>query len=125
MEPHRFASSVVTQRGHKAGGHFCATYIFSHNLPASFPTLEKERGNRETYLKEQEGVVELMGVASLSLMFHGRVGLAHVGGHARAPVKSHKSGVYDNGGDSYLSCARGPCISSPSRRICRGMHGIL
>jgi hypothetical protein len=33
----------------------------SHHLPTSFPMAEKKRGNRETYLKEQEEVVELTG----------------------------------------------------------------
>jgi hypothetical protein len=79
--------------------------MISHRLPASFPIAEKKRGNREIYLKEQEGVVELTGVTSLSLLFHGGVGLAHVGGHARTPAKPGKSGVYDRGGVSYLSCA--------------------
>jgi hypothetical protein len=57
--------------------------------------------------------LSLRGVASLSLVFHGRVGLTCVGGHTRAPAKSRKSGVYDGGGVSYLSYAQGPCISSP------------
>jgi hypothetical protein len=85
----------------------------SHRIPASFPTAEKKRGKRETGLKEQGGLLSLWGVASLSLLFHGGVGLAHVEGHVRAPAKSRKLGVHDSGGVSYLLFARGPCISSP------------
>jgi hypothetical protein len=44
----------------------------------------------------------LRGVVSISLLFHGGVGLAHVGGHTKAPAKPCKSGVYDNDGVSYL-----------------------
>jgi hypothetical protein len=39
----------------------------------------------------------------LSLLFHGGVELTCVGGHARAPRKSHKLGMYDIGGASYQS----------------------
>jgi hypothetical protein len=85
--------------------------MISHYLPASFPTTEKKRGNRETDLKEQDGVAELTGVASLSLPFHGAIGLACIRDYARAPAKLGKLGVYDRGGVSYLSCAQGFCIS--------------
>jgi hypothetical protein len=57
--------------------------------------------------------LSLRGVISLSILFHSGVGLAHIGGHARAPAESHKLGVYDSDGVSYLSCARGFCIFSP------------
>jgi hypothetical protein len=70
-------------------------------------------------------LLSLQGVASLSLMFHGGVRLARVGGHVRAPTKSHKVGLYNSGGVSYLWCARGPCVSSADRGIRRCMHGIL
>jgi hypothetical protein len=50
------------------------------------------------------------GVISHSLLFHGRDGLVHVRGHARAPAKPHKLRVYDRGGVSYLLCARRSCI---------------
>jgi hypothetical protein len=50
-------------------------------------------------------------VISLSLLFHGGVELARVGGYARAPTKPHESGIYDHDGVSYLSCARGLCVS--------------
>jgi hypothetical protein len=39
--------------------------------------------------------LNLRGVISLSLLFHGGVELTHVGGYARAPAKSRGSGVYD------------------------------
>jgi hypothetical protein len=88
--------------------------MISHRLPASFPMAKKKRGNRETYLKEKEGVVELTWVHLSFPFFHGGFRLARVGGHMRAPAKSRKSEVYDNDKVSYLSCAQGPCISSPS-----------
>jgi hypothetical protein len=69
--------------------------------------------------------LSLQGVVSLSLLFHGGVGLAHVGGHARAHAKSRKLGVYDNGGVSYLSCAQRSCISSPDGGIRHGVCGVL
>jgi hypothetical protein len=62
---------------------------------------------------------------SLSLLFHSGVGLAHVGGHARAPGEPGKSGAYDRGGVGYLSCAQGFCISSSGGGIRHGVHGIL
>jgi hypothetical protein len=86
-------------------GHPTSSCTISHHLPTSFPMVEKKRGSREIDLKEQEGVVELTGVISLSLLFHGGDRLAHVKGYARAYAKSHKSEVYDSGGVSYLSCA--------------------
>jgi hypothetical protein len=58
-------------------------------------------------------------------MFHGGVRLARVGCHARALAKSRKSGVYDNNGASYLSCAWGSCISYSGWGICHGVRGIL
>jgi hypothetical protein len=47
----------------------------------------------------------LQGIVPPSLLFHGRVGLVRVSGHARAHVKPCVSGVYDGGKVSYLSCA--------------------
>jgi hypothetical protein len=60
-EPNCFPSLVVTSWGYNAGGRSCTTYISPHHLPTSFPMAEKKRGNSETDLKKQEGVVELMG----------------------------------------------------------------
>jgi hypothetical protein len=37
-------------------------------------------------------------VVSPSLLFHGGVELAHVGGHIRTPTKPRKLGVYNCGG---------------------------
>jgi hypothetical protein len=48
--------------------------------------------------------------------------LACIGGHARAPTKSCKSGVYDSGRTSYLSCS---CVPRSSGRIHCGLLGIL
>jgi hypothetical protein len=53
----------------------------------------------------------LWGVVSLYLMFNGGVEFARVRGYARAPAKPHESGIYDYGGVSYLSCARGFYVS--------------
>jgi hypothetical protein len=69
--------------------------------------------------------LSLWGVVSLSILFHGRVKLAHVGGYARAPAKPHELEVYDCGGLSYLSCARGSYISYSDGGICRSVHGVL
>jgi hypothetical protein len=41
------------------------------------------------------------------------------------PTKPCKSGIYDSGGASYLSCSRGSCISCSDGRICRGVHRVL
>jgi hypothetical protein len=51
--------------------------------------------------------------------------LACVRGHTRTPAKPHKSGVYDCGGVSYLSCAQGSCISCSGGEIRWGMRGVL
>jgi hypothetical protein len=80
VEPSRFAYSVVTPRGYKAGGRSYLTYIFPHDLPPSS-------------------------------RFYGRVRLACVKGHAGAPTKLSKSGVYDSGRVSYLSRAQRSYIS--------------
>jgi hypothetical protein len=63
----------------------------------------------------------------LSLMFHGRVELARVGGYIRASAKPLELGIYDRGGVSYLSCARGSCIScfGEGGGIHHRMHGVL
>jgi hypothetical protein len=50
--------------------------------------------------KNKRGLLSLQGVIFLSILFHGKVEFAYVGGHARAPAKPHKSGVYDRGGAS-------------------------
>jgi hypothetical protein len=51
--------------------------------------------------------------------------LAYAGGHARAPAKSCKSGVYDSGGTSYLSCSCGSCVPHHSGGVYCGVLGIL
>jgi hypothetical protein len=45
--------------------------------------------------------------------------------HTTAPTKSSGSGVYDNGGTSYLLCSCGSCTPCPSGGIRCGMLGIL
>jgi hypothetical protein len=63
VEPSRFTSLVVTLQGYKTGSRSYATYIFLHHLPPSprlLPMAKKKEENRETNLKKQEGVVELM-----------------------------------------------------------------
>jgi hypothetical protein len=66
-----------------------------------------------------------MEAVSVSLWFHGRVGLTYASCHARAPTKSCKSGVYESGGTSYLSCSYGSCIPRPGGGICCGVLGVL
>jgi hypothetical protein len=51
--------------------------------------------------------------------------LACAGGHARAPAKSCKSGVYDSGGTSYLSYSCMSCVPRSSGGIRCGMLGVL
>jgi hypothetical protein len=70
--------------------------MISHRLPASSLWL-KRKIDRETDLKNRRELLSLRGVISPSLLIHGRVGLDHVGGHARAPAKPHELGVYDSG----------------------------
>jgi hypothetical protein len=69
--------------------------------------------------------LSLQGVVSLSLMFHGRVGLDRIGGHIRAPKKPCESGVYDSGGGSYLSCARRSHVPYSSEEIHCGVRDVL
>jgi hypothetical protein len=57
-------------------------------------------------------LLSIRGVVSLSLLFYGGVELTHVGGHARAPAKPCKLGVYDYRRVRNLTCARGSYISS-------------
>jgi hypothetical protein len=49
----------------------------------------------------------------------------YVGGHAIAPAKSCKSGVYDSDGTSYLSCFYGSCVPCPSGGIHCGVLNVL
>jgi hypothetical protein len=51
--------------------------------------------------------------------------LARVGGDARAPAKSCKSGAYDSGGVCYLSCACGSFVSCSGEGIRHGVRGLL
>jgi hypothetical protein len=51
--------------------------------------------------------------------------LSHVRGHARAPTKPHKLGVYNSGGICYLSCARRSCVPSSSGGIRHGVRCVL
>jgi hypothetical protein len=69
--------------------------------------------------------LSLQGVVSLSLLFHGGVGLVHVCSHARAPAKPYDPRVYDSGGVSYLSCARRSCIPYSGGGIRHGICGVL
>jgi hypothetical protein len=70
------------------------------HLPTRSPTvplspslqLKKKEENIETDLKNKRELLSLRGVVSLSLPFHGRVELARVGGHARAPANSLSHG---------------------------------
>jgi hypothetical protein len=62
------------------------------HLSASFPIAEK-RERRNIFEKIRGGLFTLRGIISLSLLFHGGVGLACVGGHARAPAKPRELGV--------------------------------
>jgi hypothetical protein len=80
-EPSRFASSVVTPWGYKAGmvspAQPTSSCTISHRSSASFPMAEKKEENRETDLKKQEGVVELTGshLSFPSVPWGSRVGL--------------------------------------------------
>jgi hypothetical protein len=51
--------------------------------------------------------------------------LDHVEGHVRAPTKPSKLGVYDSGGVSYLSHARGSYISCSGGGIHHVLCGVL
>jgi hypothetical protein len=86
---------------------------------------EKKEENRETDLKNKRELLRLRGVISLSILFHGGLELARVEGYERAPAKPHESGVYDRSLVSYLSCARGSCISCSDGGIHRGVHDVL
>jgi hypothetical protein len=84
-----------------------SSHMISHHLPASFPTTEKRKRGREIDLENKRDLLILLGVASPSLLIHGRIGLDHVGGHARAPIKPGRSGVYDGSRACDLPHARG------------------
>jgi hypothetical protein len=83
-----------------------SSHMISHCLPASFPMAKKKEENRETNLKNKRELLSLQGVVSLSLLSHGRVNLASVGGHTRASTKPRESGLYDRSRVSYLSSTR-------------------
>jgi hypothetical protein len=80
-------SSVVTPWGYKAGSHSCTQATSSctipHRLSTSFPTVEK-KGRPKNRSRNKRELLSLLGVASPSLLNHGRVGLVCVGGHERA-----------------------------------------
>jgi hypothetical protein len=69
--------------------------------------------------------LSLQGVVSPSHLNHGRIGLVHVGGHARAPAKPHESRVYDGGGARDLLRASGSRIPCSDWGIRRGMRDVL
>jgi hypothetical protein len=69
--------------------------------------------------------LSLHGVASPSLLNHGRVGLHCVKGHTRAPTKPHESEVCDGGRAHDLPRARGSLIPCSGGGIRRGMHNVL
>jgi hypothetical protein len=86
---------------------------------------EKRKTNKLIERKMRGVILAYMEVVSLSLQFHGRVGLAYAGCHVRPLAKSCKSGVYVSGGTSYLSCSYGSCIPHPGGAICHGVLGVL
>jgi hypothetical protein len=79
-EPSRFASSIVTPQGYKAGvvapAQATSSRMISHHSFASFPMAEKKEENREIDLKKQEGVVEHTGsrLSFPSVLCRSRVG---------------------------------------------------
>jgi hypothetical protein len=102
-----------------------SSHMISHRLPASFAMAEKRKRDRETDLENRGDLLSLLGVASPSLLIHGRVGLDHVGGHARAPTKLGESAVYDGSGACDLPRDRGSCIPSSGGGIRHGVHNVL
>jgi hypothetical protein len=129
VESIRFASLVVTPWGYKASlitpthpTSSCTISLCSSTSPLRL----KKRKNRETNPKETRGgCFSLQGNSSSLLRFHGRVMLARVGDHTRAPAKSSKSGVYDSGIISYLSHSCGSCLPRPGGGVCHGVLGVL
>jgi hypothetical protein len=126
-EPSCFATSVDTPWGYKAGvvapAQPTSSRMISYHSSTSFNTAKKKDENREIDLKNKRELLNLRGVISLSLLFHGGVDLAHIGGHARAPAKPRESEVYDRDRISYLSCARGSYIScSRGDTLWRAQH---
>jgi hypothetical protein len=87
---------IVIPWGYKAGvvspAQPTSSHTISYRSSASFPTVEKERGKYRNRYENKRELLSLRGVVSLSLPFHGRVELARVGGHARAPAKSPSQG---------------------------------
>jgi hypothetical protein len=61
----------------------------------------------------------------LFVLLHGRVVLAYVGDHARAPGKSRELGMYDCRGVSYLSCSYRSYVPCYGGGIRCGMLGVL
>jgi hypothetical protein len=61
-----------------------------HRLSASFP-MAKKKYEIEKQIPKKRELLSLRGVVS-PLLFHGKVGLACIRGHTRAPTKPHKSG---------------------------------
>jgi hypothetical protein len=111
----------VTSQGYKASlvtpAQPTSSCMISLCSSTSFPMAKK---------RKQEGVILAYREAvPFSLWFHGRVGLAYASGHARAPTKSYKSGIYHSGGTSYLSCSYKSCIPRSSGGIHCGVLDIL
>jgi hypothetical protein len=70
-------------------------------------------------------LLSLQGVASPSLLNHGRAGLDCIEGHSRAPTKTHESGVYDSGGAHDFPRAQGSHIPRSGGGMRRDMHDVL
>jgi hypothetical protein len=91
VRAHHFASSVVTLRGYKAGGHPYANLCPPTRPPitSSPPSLRLKRKERHKDRSRKQGreLLGLQGVASPSLLGHGGAGLDPVRGHNGAPTR--------------------------------------
>jgi hypothetical protein len=127
VRAYRFASSVVTPRGYKAGDHPCAHLSSLAQTPvASSPPLLhlKREGDRERD-RNRTNLWGSKSVASPSLSNYGRAGLDPFRGRTGAPVGPHEPGIHDGGGAHNLSCARGPRIPCADGGIRGGFHSVL
>jgi hypothetical protein len=81
VEPSRFASSVVTPQGYKAGVGApvqpTSYHMISHHSSASFPMAKKKKIEKQIW-KNKKGLLSLRGVILLSLLSHGGVELARI-----------------------------------------------
>jgi hypothetical protein len=102
-----------------------SSHMISLYSSTSFPMAEKKKRKNRSKGKHEGVISACREAVLLSFRFHGGAGLACAGGPVRAPAKSCKSGVYDCGRTSYLSCSCRSCVPRSGSGICCGVLSVL